>query len=161
MNQAWAIPQVNWTLFSSFESDNSEQEDSGTIEPYRFEPLASEASDSNEEESADFVYMYLCGVRVWGVCACACVCVQHKPGRMEGNDMIVKLELYLLTKLGSLLALIPESRHNTAAMCMQSSSNFQQSKEGNTIFTEHYTRNMLCTSTTWRRDNSSTLAGNT
>ena len=42
--------------FFSFESDNSEQEDdSGTIEPYRFEPLASEASDS-EEESGDGVY---------------------------------------------------------------------------------------------------------
>ena len=40
--------------FSSFESDNSEQEyDSSTVEPYQFEPLASEGSDSNEEESDD------------------------------------------------------------------------------------------------------------
>ena len=42
------------SLSCSFESDNSEQEyDSSTVEPYQFEPLASEGSDSNEEESDD------------------------------------------------------------------------------------------------------------
>ena len=51
---SYTASELSLSCSFSFESNNSEKEyDSSTAEPYQFEPLASEGSDSNEEESDD------------------------------------------------------------------------------------------------------------